>query len=76
MKIFQGDCVDNPFKHADELIEIIDRGREIKKPTFFKHCLIEPEIVAEMIKFPNDFRFYKSKEIYFYTWSAIEHFYY
>lgn len=76
MKIFKGDCVHNPFETSDKLIEIIDRAREIKKHTFFKHCLIEAQIVAEMYKFPNDFRFFKSAGgIYFYQWSAIEHFY-
>jgi len=76
MKIFQGDCVGNPFKTTAKLIQIIERSTEIKKKTFFKHCLVEAEIQAEMIKFPYDFRFFKSRNIYFYQWSAIEHFYY
>lgn len=76
MKEFQGTCVGNPFGRIERLIEIVDNAIEITKRTFYKHCLIHPDISTQIKRFPNDYGFYKYQGIYFYTWSAIEHFYY
>ncbi len=73
---FQGTCVDNPFNTVHVLCECIDRAREITKKTFFKRCEVEECVERDMAKFPNDYTFHKSgQRVYFYTWSAIEHFY-
>jgi len=74
-----GTCVDNPFKTTENLIDIIDRGREIKFLTFCKRCAVSQETLDAINKFRYDYTFarstYQGKPIYFYTWSAIEHFY-
>jgi hypothetical protein len=81
MKTYKGSCVDNPFKTVELLEEVIDNSIEITYKTFKKHCLDDGELHKSVTEFPNDFTFhrYKSKHslftIYFYTWSAIEHFY-
>lgn len=74
-KEFSGTCVENPFGRIETLVKVIDNAIEITKQTFFKHCILSAELVAEIRLYPNDYRFYKYKSIYFYTWSAIEHFY-
>ena len=75
---FIGNCVGNPFSTVEELSNIIDNAREIKKETFLKHCDIDimPRICTysleeAMKKFPYDFTFYKFKKIYFYAHSSI-----
>lgn len=70
-----GTCVGNPFETIEELSAIIDSAREITKNTFLKHCEIEEDIKASMKRFPYDYSYYKNKDIYFFTWSMIEHFY-
>ena len=74
-KNFIGTCVENPFERLEILIKVIDSAKEITKATFLKHCYIYSNILREMKQFPYDFSFYKYNNIYFYTWSAIEHFY-
>ncbi len=75
MKTFFGTCVDNPFGILSRLCQVIDNARTISKRTFLRHCFVEPEIVADFERFPYDYEFFSNRGIYFYTWSAIEHFY-
>jgi len=74
-KTLIGTCVDNPFREMEKLEKIIDEAKKISKRTFFKRCEIALEIEEDIKRFPNDYEFYKYQEIYFYRWSAIEHFY-
>jgi len=74
-KEFIGDCVNNPFASLETLSEIIDNAREITKKTFIKYCDVENDLRQDMKQFPNDYTFFKYQNIYFFTWSAIEHFY-
>ena len=74
-KQFIGTCVENPFKNVNQLINMIDNAREITKATFLKHCDVDIDILREMKRFPNDYMFCKNGQVYFFTWSAIEHFY-
>ena len=78
MKQYIGSCVDNPFKDAKyryNLLGILLHGREIVKRTFFKHCELDPELVEQMKHYPRDYCFYKFKNVYWFTNSAIEYFY-
>ena len=74
-KEFIWTCVWNPFESIEVLSEIIDNSREIKKETFLKNCFIERVLKRQFDKYKFDYHFYKHKKIYFFTWSAIEHFY-
>lgn len=74
-KEFRGTCVDNPFGRIETLVKVVENAIEITKQTFSRRCFIHPEITSEIRKYPRDYEFYKYKDIYFYTWSAIEHFY-
>jgi len=74
-KEYQGCCVDNPFGRIELLVETVENAIEITKQTFLRHCFVHPDILAQMRQFPNDYTFSKYKNIYFYTWSAIEHFF-
>ena len=75
MKEFIGTCVDNPFLEASVLSEVISNATEITRRAFLKNCFIDKGLMADMRRFPNDYFFAKSSDIYFYEWSAIEHFY-
>ena len=74
MKSFLCDCI-NPVWDTNYLSEIIDEAKEITKQTFLKGCCIDSELKQEMKEYPYDYTYYKYKDIYFYTWSCIEHFY-
>ncbi len=74
-KEFQGTCVENPFGRIEALVKVVEDAIEITKQTFFKHCFIHSKIVAQIKQYPNDYEFFKRRGIYFYRWSAIEHFY-
>jgi len=74
-KEFIGDCVGNPFSSVEELSDIIDNAKEITKQTFLKLCDVHEDIKQQMRKFPHDYTFFKNKEIYFFQWSMIEHFF-
>ena len=65
------------------LSKIIDKAREIKYETFKKRCNIIDgayNAIKDHKNYKNDFHYFKFKNkflaIYFYTYSAIEHFYY
>ena len=80
MKNFVCDCV-NPnyeelnIKDINEFIEFIDESEEINKKKFLDECEVEDVLKKEIKKFPNDFRFCRNEEIYFYTHSMIECFF-
>lgn len=74
-KEFIGTCVENPYGEIEILCEIIENAVEITKRTFFKHCFVDNETAKTMRQYPNDYEFFKCKNVYFYRWSAIEHFY-
>lgn len=76
MRGFQGTCVGNPFDDIDILCQVIEDAREITKQTFLRRCDVYPDTKKEFTKWPRDYTFYKNKNVYFYTWSCIEHFYY
>lgn len=72
---FIGTCVDNPFRTFEMLIVVIGVAVEIKKATFLRACAVDHLKRADFKRFPNDYSFFKSGNVYFYEWSAIEHFY-
>lgn len=74
-KQFMGTCVENPFNSISMLCEVVENAKEITKRTFFKHCFVHPETSQQMKQFPHDYSYSKYKNIYFFTWSRIEHFY-
>lgn len=76
MKEFIGTCVGNPFGTSEALDKIIDEAEEITIKEFLAVTEdITPELELEMRRYPDDFAFYRSGNIYYYEWSAIEHFY-
>ena len=76
MKPFQGTCVGNPFDDIDTLCQVVENADAIAKRTFLKHCDVDPDTKKEFTQWPRDYAFFKNKNVYFYTWSCIEHFYY
>ena len=83
-KVFIATCVnglnDEQFREyvaedATLLAQLVDNSKEITKNTFLKNCFVEEEIKKAIKQYPHDYCYYKNKNIYFYTWSAIEHFY-
>ena len=79
-KTYFWNCTNNPFNTLEELSEACESTNEITKEEFLKTCKIENHLYTNNIHkdlkyFPNDFSFYKFKEIYFYTHSCIEYFY-
>jgi hypothetical protein len=79
LKEFIGTCVDNPFYSVGDLCQVVEYGNPISKKTFIANCAVHLDILKAFTKFPHDYEFYHYKGIigdyYFYTWSAIEHFY-
>lgn len=75
MKEFIGTCVENPFGDIATLVEITENATEIGKEGFIARCSVHPDTAADMLGFPHDFEFYKSRNVYFFTHSAIEYFY-
>ena len=74
-KEFIGTCVENPFRRIETLTKIVENAREITKRTFLKYAIVHPDILANMRQFPDDYTFWKCKNVYYYEWSAIEYFY-
>lgn len=74
---FIGTCIvgNNPF--GDKIDEIVENAKEITRQTFLKHCNVDPEIKKQMFTYLWDFSYFKNKKenVYFYEWSAIEHFF-
>ena len=73
-KQYWTNCVDWHLK-TDTLIEMTENAREITKQTFLKRVEVDEDNKKLMRMFPNDYCYYKYKDIYFYEWSAIEFFY-
>jgi hypothetical protein len=90
-KTIFGTCVGNPFDTVERLSDVIDNAVPISKEEFLRNCDVtegfEPDhtifggqdLKKTMKEFPNDFEYYKGvgkdRGIYFFTHSAIEHFY-
>ena len=74
--MFIGTCVCNPFETLEELQEIIDSAVEINCKTFHLNIEIEEtDLLRNMVIYSDDFIYYRYGEYYFFTHSAIEHFY-
>jgi len=78
-KQFIGTCVDNPFGDLETLENVIDGAVEIARAMFLASCDVSRELVRDMLEYPFDYGFYQSEHegntIYFFTHSAIEHFF-
>lgn len=80
-KTMIGTCVNNPFDNIEELTKVIDNSKDISQKTFLKRCEIAGLRVFDMPlpealrDFPNDFEFYRYRNIYFFTHSRTEHFF-
>jgi len=74
-----GTCVDNPFRTVNDLEQCLEKGEEIELSVFLTMCEVSPELERSMRDFPRDYRFevsyYGGERIFYFTWSAIEHFY-
>ncbi len=79
MKQFIGTCVENPFASVGDLCQVVETAKPIMRETFIKQCDTTPELRTEFRAWLYDYEFYHYQgiigNIYFYTWSAIEHFY-
>ena len=64
MKECIGTCVDNPF--GRELDSIVDRARPLAKRRFLAECDLPDEIKAQMKRYPNDYRYSQTGDIWFY----------
>lgn len=67
-------CV-NPIWRINDLESIIDNAKEISRKWFLKNCNVSETEKQAIKEFPNDFAFYRNIDIFFYTHSAIEHFF-
>ena len=75
MKTCIGDCV-NPPVGKTQMGRIIDSAEEITAHEFLSHCEVALDIREDMTEYPDDYEFNRSIDgIYYYVWSAIEHFY-
>ena len=74
-KEFIGTCINNPFSTRSKFEKVMDNAVLISKAKFLKNCDVVEEIKDNIKRFPNDFGFYQSGEVYFFTWSSIEHFF-
>lgn len=73
---FIGDCCNHPFRTVECLTEVIDQAHEITQQTFVRNCHPHEAARKDFNKYPHDYRFFKAAwNLYFYEWSAIEHFY-
>lgn len=53
----------------------LDKKESIDLQEFVASCDLSKELLREIIKFPNDYKYYKIGGVYFYCWSCIEYFY-
>jgi hypothetical protein len=70
-----GTCGDNPFIPPEAMDRLVENAQEIGAEEFIGQCELEEERIKNMAQQPNDYRFFKNGDIYFYEWSAIEHFF-
>lgn len=73
-KEYWTNCVDWPHG-IEALVEITENAKEITRQTFFKRVEIDADNKKLMRMFPDDYCYYKYKDIYLYEWSVIEFFY-
>jgi len=74
-KEFVGTCVDNPFKTASALQNIIIGAHCITRKSFLMNCNVPKDVKDLMLSYPHDFGYFRNGEVYYYTHSAIEYFY-
>ena len=70
-----GTCVSNPFGDSETLDEVVEGAEPIERDDFFLMCAISDAQKSDMLRYPNDYKFMRYNEVYFYEWSAIEYFY-
>ena len=74
-----GSCVSNPFPDLETLENVIDDATEIDRNVFLSSCDVPEEVIRSMREYPFDYGFYRSEHdgdtVYFFTESAIEHFF-
>lgn len=76
-KTFIGTCVDNPFETDEDLGDIIDDAVEISRKRFLTDVDVDDRVRRNMMQYPHDYEFYMSEggSVYFFTHSAIHHFF-
>ena len=74
-KQYFGNCVNNPFGSINKLCEIIDNAEEVSQNTFLEHCEVGLEMLSRMETYPDDYSYYRYKDIFFFRESATEYFY-
>lgn len=62
------------IEDVNELIDLVDNAKEISKEEFLENCDLEGK-EDELNEYPNDFEFYKNRDIFFIRNSAIEQFF-
>ena len=74
-----GSCVNNPFDDLETLENVIDGATEISRKVFLSSCDVSEDLIQSMLEFPFDYDYCQSKHdggtVYFFTHSAIEHFF-
>ena len=79
MKEYFWNCTNNPFPSIELFNSCIKKSKRITSKTFFENCIIPNEILYVrknyFKEFPNDFMYFKYKNIYFFTHSCIEYFF-
>ena len=83
-----GSCVSNPFDDPETLENVIDSGTEITRDEFLASCHVPEDVVESMMEYPHSYDYCRSEyegpeflgylspgTVYFFTESAIEHFF-
>ena len=55
---------------------VVEGAVEINKYVFLSNCYVSEIVICNMQMFPHDYEYFAYENIYFFTHSAIEHFYY
>jgi len=76
-KTFIGTCVDNPFETDEDLADIIDDAIMVSRKRFLTDVDLDDGVRRNMMQYPHDYEFYMSEDgsVYFFTHSAIHHFF-
>jgi hypothetical protein len=74
-KQFFGSCVHLPKSFFDKYD--LDEAEEITRERFLLHCDVDPVTIKNMYQYPNDYRFFEfpHEDLFFFMYSAIEHFF-
>ncbi len=59
---------------VNDLIDFCENAEELNKKEFLK-MVSDEDLIKKINQFPNDFKFFRNGDIYFFTHSCIEHFY-